>query len=95
MQLPLLPDIVVLFCLSIGVLLVCHRVRLPAIVGFLITGVLCGPSALGLVSAVHEVELMAEIGVVLLMFTIGMELSGDELSRLRKPVFIGGLCFLT
>ncbi|AAS96775.1 cation:proton antiporter domain-containing protein [Nitratidesulfovibrio vulgaris] len=90
MQLPLLPDIVVLFCLSIGVLLVCHRVRLPAIVGFLITGVLCGPSALGLVSAVHEVELMAEIGVVLLMFTIGMELSGDELSRLRKPVFIGG-----
>lgn len=90
MDLPLLPDIVVLFCLSIGVLLVCHRVRLPAIVGFLLTGVLCGPSALGLVSAVHEVELMAEIGVVLLMFTIGMELSGEELSRLRKPVFIGG-----
>lgn len=90
MQLPLLPDIVTLFCLSIVVLLVCHRLRLPAIVGFLLTGVLCGPSALGLVSAVHEVELLAEIGVVLLMFTIGMELSGEELSRLRKPVFIGG-----
>lgn len=90
MQLPILPDIVVLFCLSIVVLLVCYRLKLPAIVGFLLTGVLCGPFALGLVSAVHEVELIAEIGIVLLMFIIGMELSGEELARLRKPVFIGG-----
>lgn len=90
MDIPLLPDIVAIFCLSIGVLLVCHKVRLPPIVGLLITGVLCGPSALGLVVNVHAVELLAEIGVVLLMFTIGMELSGEELSRLKKPVFIGG-----
>lgn len=90
MNIPLLNDIVAVFGLSIAVLLACHRLRLPAIVGLLITGVLCGPSALGLVRDIHAVELLAEVGVVLLLFTIGMELSGEELMRLRKPVFIGG-----
>ena len=38
MDIPLLPDIVAIFCLSIGVLLVCHQVKIPPIVGFLLTG---------------------------------------------------------
>jgi CPA2 family monovalent cation:H+ antiporter-2 len=59
-------------------------------VGFLLTGMVCGPYGLGLVSAVHEVEVLSEVGVVLLMFSIGMELSIGELIRLRKPVFAGG-----
>lgn len=95
MQIPLLPDIVSIFCLSIVVLLVCYKVRIPPIVGFLLTGVLCGPSALGLVVNLHAVELLAEIGVVLLLFTIGMELSTAELMRLRKPIFIGGTVQVT
>ena len=90
MEIPLLPDIVKLFCLSIGVLLVCHKIRIPPIVGFLLTGVLCGPTALGLVENIHAVELLSEVGVVLLLFTIGMEMSGEELARLRKPIFVGG-----
>ena len=53
MDIPLLPDIVAIFCLSIGVLLVCHQVKIPPIVGFLLTGVLCGPTALGLVQNPH------------------------------------------
>lgn len=87
---PLLKDIVFTFGLAVVVLLVCHKVRLPAIVGLLLTGVLCGPSALGIVSDQHAIELLSEIGVVLLMFTIGMELSGEALARLLKPIFIGG-----
>lgn len=90
MDIPILPDLVSIFCLSIGVLLVCHRVRIPPIVGFLLTGVLCGPTALGLVNDIHAVEILAEIGVVFLLFTIGMELSAEELARLRKLVFVGG-----
>lgn len=90
MDIPLLKDIVSVFALSVVVLLVCHKVRLPSIVGLLITGVLCGPTALGLVQNLHAVELLAEIGVVLLMFTIGMELSGEALARLLKPIFVGG-----
>ncbi len=85
-----LNDLVVVFCLSIAVLLLCHRIHIPSIVGFLITGVLCGPTALQLVGDLHTVELLAEIGVVLLLFTIGMEMSGEELRRLKKPISIGG-----
>jgi CPA2 family monovalent cation:H+ antiporter-2 len=90
MELPLLQELVVIFCLSILVIYGCHKIKIPPIVGFLLTGVVCGPYGLKLVSAVHEVETLAEIGVVLLMFSIGMELSVSELVRLRKPVFLGG-----
>ncbi len=79
-----------MFCLSLLVLLVCSRIRLPSIVGLLISGVLCGPTAFGLVENVKAVELLADVGVVMLMFTIGLEMSTSELSRLKKPVFLGG-----
>ncbi len=85
-----LNELVIVFCLSIVVLLLCHRFRIPSIVGFLLTGVLCGPTALSLVGDLHTVDLLAEIGVVLLLFTIGMEMSGEELKRLKKPIGIGG-----
>lgn len=83
-------EIVTVFLLSIGVILFCSRLRLPAVVGFLITGILCGPSVLGIISDREAVDMLAEIGVALLLFTIGMELSGEALARLRKPVFVGG-----
>ncbi|HSM74124.1 MAG TPA: cation:proton antiporter [Desulfobacterales bacterium] len=90
MEIPILKEAVVIFGLSIGVILVCHRFRIPAIIGFLITGVVAGPHGLRLVGAAHEVEMLAEIGVILLLFVIGMELSFTELLRLKKPVFLGG-----
>lgn len=90
MDFSLLSEILTVFALSVGVIYVCHKVRVPAIVGFLITGVIAGPYGLGLVHAVHEVEVMAEVGVVLLLFTIGLELSIGELARLRKSVLVGG-----
>lgn len=86
----ILREIVVLFILSILVVLVCLRFRLPSIVGFLLTGVLCGPSALGLIPSPEAVDTMADVGVAFLMFSIGMELSGKELVRLKKPLFLGG-----
>ena len=86
----ILSEIVILFVLSILVVLVCHSFRLPSIVGFLLTGVLCGPSALGLVNNMEVVDIMAEVGVAFLMFSIGMELSGKELMRMKKPLLVGG-----
>ena len=86
----LITEIVILFLLSIGVSLVCARLKLPSTVGFLITGILCGPSMLGIVADKHAIDMVAEYGVALLLFTIGMELSGDALNRLKKPVFLGG-----
>lgn len=90
MQIPLLKEIVMVFGLSIAVLLVCYRLRIPAIVGFLLTGMMVGPHGLGLIKAVHEVEVLAEIGVVLLLFTIGIEFSLKNLLQIKRSVLIGG-----
>ena len=60
---------------AIAVLLVSNRLRIPSVVGFLLTGVLIGPSGLGLVSTTERVEIFAEIGVVFLLFAIGLEFS--------------------
>lgn len=90
MEVTLLYEIVVIFLLSIAVTILCNRVKLPATVGFLLTGVLCGPSLLGIVKDHEAIDQIAEIGVAMLLFTIGMELSGEALSRLKRPVFLGG-----
>ncbi|WP_291440222.1 cation:proton antiporter [Desulfovibrio sp.] len=90
MDVPLLYEIVTIFLLSIFVTVTCNKIKLPATVGFLLTGVLCGPSLLGIVSDREAIDHVAEIGVAMLLFTIGMELSGEALNRLKRPVFLGG-----
>ena len=75
MQFALLKDVLIIFAFSTAVIFLFHRLRVPTVVGFLLTGLLVGPHGLGLIGAVHEVELLAEIGVVLLLFTIGIEFS--------------------
>ncbi len=89
-EIPMLTDVVMIFGLSCAVIVASHRLRIPPVIGFLLTGVLAGPHGLGLVGDAHQVEIFAEIGVILLLFVIGMELSLDELQRLKKPVFVGG-----
>ncbi|WP_224956531.1 monovalent cation:proton antiporter family protein [Geomonas subterranea] len=85
-----LRDIVVLFGLALFTVVVLRRFKLPSIIGFLITGFLAGPYALGFIRNTHQVEQMAEYGVVLLLFTIGIELSLKELMRIRHMVLLGG-----
>jgi monovalent cation:H+ antiporter-2, CPA2 family len=87
----ILRDIVIIFALSTFVNLIFTRLKVPTIIGYLITGVVAGPHLLSLINARHEIELMAEIGVVLLMFTIGIEFSLQHLIKIRKVVFLGGL----
>jgi len=90
MEILLLNDIVIIFGLAIVVLLICHRLRVPAVVGFLLTGIFVGPYGFGLVEAIHEVETLAEIGIVLLLFTIGIEFSFERLLQIKKSVLMGG-----
>ena len=90
MALPLLNDVVILFSVSILVLYLCHRLKIPSVVGLLLTGVLAGPGSFGLVTARHEIEMLAEIGVILLLFTIGIEFSLRKLLTIKRTVFIGG-----
>ena len=100
MDIPLLNDIVIIFGLAIVVLMVCHRLGIPAVLGFLLTGVFVGPYGFELIKAVHEVEILAEIGIVLLLFTIGIEFSLEKLLQIKTAVLLGGslqvlLTFLT
>jgi len=90
MDIPLLQDILILFGLAIAVLLICHRLHVPTVVGFFLTGILAGPHGLGMIRAVHEVEILAEIGIVLLLFTIGIEFSLKNLVQIKKPILLGG-----
>ena len=90
MEIPLLNDIVIIFGLSIAVLFIFHLIRVPAIVGFLLTGILAGPHGLGLIKGVHEVEVLAEIGVVLLLFAIGLEFSLKRMSQIKRSILLGG-----
>lgn len=91
MAIPLLNDIGIIFGLSILVLLIFNKIKIPSLLGFLVVGMLAGPHGLGVISAVNEVEILAEIGIILLLFTIGVELSIKDLWDIKKSVILGGL----
>lgn len=90
MEIPLLREIVVIFALSIVVQLICHRIHIPTIVGFLITGVLSGPHGLGFVNSVDDVDVLATMGIVMLLFSVGMEFSLKKILNLKKFFLVGG-----
>ena len=86
----LLRESVVLLGSAVFVLLVGSRLRIPPLVGLLLTGLLIGPSGLGWIADTEQVEVFAEIGVVLLLFLIGLELSLERLRELRQAFLVGG-----
>jgi len=90
MEIPVLRDLAEILGIAVVVVLVSRKIGVPSIVGLFLTGMVAGPHGLGLISHVHEVEIMAEIGVVLLLFTIGIEFSIQELAKLKSHVIIGG-----
>lgn len=85
-----LRDLVILFAVAVAVVVLLHRLRLPAIAGFLVAGAVAGPAALGLIPDREDVEQLAELGVIALLFGIGLELPLSKLRKLWKPVLIGG-----
>ena len=86
----ILRDLAIIFAVSLLVIWAFHRVKLPALPGFIVAGVLVGPNGLGLVSDVHQVESLAEVGVILLLFTIGIEFSLSRLREMGRQVVVGG-----
>ena len=89
-DIPIFNDIVIIFSLAILVIYLCQKLSIPSVVGLLLTGVLAGPNGLGLVKEVHNVEIMAEVGIILLLFTIGIEFSIGKLLQIKKQVLLGG-----
>ncbi|MDH4156995.1 MAG: cation:proton antiporter, partial [candidate division Zixibacteria bacterium] len=86
-----LRDLVVILSFGLLIVTVFHRFRLPSVAGFILSGLLVGPQVLGLIDDVHQVEVLAEVGVALLLFGIGLELSLEKLRRLWKLILTGGI----
>src|SRR6185503_1858471 len=89
-DLPLLRDLVILVVVAIPVVALAHRLKVPTVVGFLLTGIAIGPHALALIGQPESVSALAEVGVVLLLFAIGLELSLSRIIKLGRLVVVGG-----
>ncbi len=81
--------------LSIILLYFGHRFGLPSIVSFLVIGMLTGPFGFGLITDQSLINTIGEIGIVLLLFTIGLEFSFQSFLRSWRAVIIGGLVQIT
>lgn len=92
-----LGNLLLIYTVSIAVVFLFHQLRLPSIAGFLVAGALIGPHGLNLISDIETVQVLAEIGIVLLLFTIGIEFSLKHLVSLRRlllvaaPIQVGGV----
>ncbi|MEJ2525073.1 MAG: cation:proton antiporter [Desulfuromonadales bacterium] len=90
-----LQDVLILLVLALANAWLFSRMRQSPIVGYLTTGLLVGPYGFHLIKGVHEVEMVAEIGVVLLLFTIGLEFSYKRIVRLKKLLLSAGTMQVT
>ena len=86
-----LRDLIIILAISVAVVAILDKLKIPAIAAFILAGMLVGPKGLGLIDDMQQVEVLAEIGVALLLFSIGLELSLDRLKRLFKLILIGGV----
>jgi len=87
---PVLGELLVLAGTSLAVVMLFRRLKLPAAVGFIVSGVLIGPGGFGLIADEELVRTLAEFGVVLLLFTVGLELSITDLGRSGRTAFVAG-----
>ena len=86
-----LRELVIVLTATIAIVFVFQKLRLPNIVGFLLAGVIIGPHGFQLIQSVGQVENLAEIGVVLLLFTIGLEFSLETILSVQRRVVWAGL----
>jgi len=89
-ELVFLQDLVVILAAAVAVVASLRYLQVPSIAGFIVAGTVVGPNALGLVQDLHQVEILAELGVVLLLFGIGLDLSLSRVRRLWRPIAVGG-----
>jgi monovalent cation:H+ antiporter-2, CPA2 family len=86
----LLTDILIVFAVALIVGMVFNRIRVPPLVAFLLTGVIVGPYGFSLITGQEQVASLAQIGIILLLFTIGLEFSFAALWKIRVIAIIGG-----
>ncbi|MDX1386433.1 MAG: cation:proton antiporter [bacterium] len=91
----ILKDILIIFLISIPVVLVLRKFHLPPLLGFLATGAIIGPHGIGFITDKAQIDILAELGVTLLLFSVGLEFSFDALERVRRPGIISAILQIT
>ena len=86
-----LGELVLIGALAVAIILIFQKLKIPPVIGLIFTGILLGPSGVGAVYDQKMISTLAELGVVLLLFTIGLEFSLDDLKKLKKIVLVGGV----
>jgi CPA2 family monovalent cation:H+ antiporter-2 len=86
----LLPELVLTYAIALVFILTLARLRIPPIVAFIVAGAVAGPTGIGIVKTQEDVNLLADLGIVLLLFTVGLEFSLSEIQRIWKTVVFGG-----
>jgi CPA2 family monovalent cation:H+ antiporter-2 len=89
-EITILRELIILLAVSLPITYLFHRAKLPALVGFLITGVLIGPYGAALITETQVVERLADVGVVLLLFAVGLEFSIEDILKSSRQFFVGG-----
>ncbi len=83
-------ELLIVLLAATAIALVFERLRLQAVLGFLLAGAVIGPHGLGILSDLQRIHDLAEIGMIFLMLTIGLEFSFDRLQGLKKVAILGG-----
>jgi CPA2 family monovalent cation:H+ antiporter-2 len=91
MELSFLKQLLIVLTATISIVFVFQKLRLPTVVGFLLAGLVIGPNGLGLIEGSAHVEILAEIGVALLLFIIGIDFSLVALFSVQPRVIWAGL----
>ena len=90
MQHHVLLNLFAIFGVATAVIIICKFLKIRYIIGYLITGVLLSPNTTSYFADMEEVEVYAEIGIILLLFTVGLEFSFSNLKRIKNYVLVGG-----
>ena len=87
----LLADLVLTSAIALLLVVILARIRVPAIVALMLAGVVAGPGVTRIVSTPEEVETLAEIGIVLLLFTVGLDFSLAAIKQIWRTVVAAGI----
>jgi CPA2 family monovalent cation:H+ antiporter-2 len=90
MDFAILQQLVILLAVAVLIIYFSHKIKFPPVVGFLLTGILIGPGGLALVKDTDTIAVLAEIGVIMLLFMIGIEFTLEELKRIQRNFWLGG-----
>ena len=82
-----LHSLLLLLAAAVTTVVLCRRFKMPAMLGYLLVGLIIGPHALGLIGSSEQGTHLAEFGVVFLMFTLGLEFNLAKFNAMRRTVF--------